>query len=1074
MSFRGLPTAGDEMEQLLRDMILRIEQLERRPDGYAPLSGDGVTNHGALVGLDDDDHPQYHNDTRGDARYSLLGHSHTAYVPYSLVDAKGDLLGGTGDDTMARLPVGTDDYVLTADAAEATGMKWAPASVGSSVLDDLSDVVITSVGDNDILGYDSGSGDWINQDASELGLATATHDHDADYEPLGAVSTHEGAADPHTGYQLESEKGANNGYAGLDGSGLVLFSDLPTGTTSSTVAIGNHTHGDADLPSEIAYEDEANTFTQLQTFDGSLVYEQAGLQYYQGSGVLRDYHIVAQAVGFTPSGALVIKMNETPAANQPFRMRVEIQQGGNAKTTLEIWGTWKSGATPSADGWISEGSLAPSQVQIGHVTASTYDGILVIGDPAGTEFDNVPTVLVKMNTGQIFGSDAGATAWQGVTCAFETSVSAYTLATVTARPTQPVGIDLQSTDGTDGYTLDGLKTPSSAYQAVNKEYVDGVSAVSDDGGNPDQVTGVTLHPATVSLGVEWTEVTNTDMGFGSGLYRVQVDDTSSAFASIIREETVTGSFMSFSNLTPATTYWVRVRAEDPFGGVGTWSTTASTSTGQFGTTTIADDAIQTSKIDADQIVTAHILAGNVTAVKLETTLELEVGQVIESGSFSSTTGWQIRQTGDADFHGTLNFDTAQISGDAYISGTIQVGAGTPTSPPATGIHSANYDGSGFTDGFAINNSGDAWFAGDLRVYNDTYLYDNVVVGDAADNWLSSGDFAGTTDGWRLLGDGTSTFNGPMTINSDATIAGDLSVTSGSVEGNYGTSGWKLFADGTADFNNSVDVGGTMTLGGSGYFRTASSGQRAELHATALRWYTGNASEDASGYGYLQTGVGGTGTQEYPYLFVRSPRLGASLDTAGLYLFGENEDSTSTAAAKLIANDAALVVGNGTISASAGRFIEHHQGAVLYKSGEATSTGTWDDPTFTTTDLVGGDEYGFFDDTNDRFEIPSTFGNGQLYLFWAHCAWAADTTGSRLLEISKNGTNVKGAHGATGAYSYEFSLGVCFAMNADAGDYYAMRTWQNSGGNKSTNLRFGIYYLGQEETGTAPGAGTSGS
>jgi len=48
----------------------------------------------------------------------------------TIFDAKGDLAGGTGSDTAARLAVGTDDFVLTADAAEATGMKWAAASGG--------------------------------------------------------------------------------------------------------------------------------------------------------------------------------------------------------------------------------------------------------------------------------------------------------------------------------------------------------------------------------------------------------------------------------------------------------------------------------------------------------------------------------------------------------------------------------------------------------------------------------------------------------------------------------------------------------------------------------------------------------------------------------------------------------------------------------------------------------------------------------------------------------------------------------------------------------------------------------
>lgn len=36
----------------------------------------GAGDHGDLTGLADDDHPQYHNNARGDARYSQLGHSH--------------------------------------------------------------------------------------------------------------------------------------------------------------------------------------------------------------------------------------------------------------------------------------------------------------------------------------------------------------------------------------------------------------------------------------------------------------------------------------------------------------------------------------------------------------------------------------------------------------------------------------------------------------------------------------------------------------------------------------------------------------------------------------------------------------------------------------------------------------------------------------------------------------------------------------------------------------------------------------------------------------------------------------
>jgi len=37
----------------------------------------GITDHDQLVGLLDDDHPQYHTDARGDARYALIDHGHT-------------------------------------------------------------------------------------------------------------------------------------------------------------------------------------------------------------------------------------------------------------------------------------------------------------------------------------------------------------------------------------------------------------------------------------------------------------------------------------------------------------------------------------------------------------------------------------------------------------------------------------------------------------------------------------------------------------------------------------------------------------------------------------------------------------------------------------------------------------------------------------------------------------------------------------------------------------------------------------------------------------------------------------
>jgi hypothetical protein len=53
-------------------------------------------------------------------------------IQETLVDAKGDIIAATAADTVARLAVGANDTVLTADSSAATGLKWAAAAGGST------------------------------------------------------------------------------------------------------------------------------------------------------------------------------------------------------------------------------------------------------------------------------------------------------------------------------------------------------------------------------------------------------------------------------------------------------------------------------------------------------------------------------------------------------------------------------------------------------------------------------------------------------------------------------------------------------------------------------------------------------------------------------------------------------------------------------------------------------------------------------------------------------------------------------------------------------------------------------
>lgn len=58
----------------------------------------------------------------------------TAVIAPSIVDAKGDLIAGTADNTVSRLAVGTNGQYLSADSTAATGLKWVAAPSSSLTL----------------------------------------------------------------------------------------------------------------------------------------------------------------------------------------------------------------------------------------------------------------------------------------------------------------------------------------------------------------------------------------------------------------------------------------------------------------------------------------------------------------------------------------------------------------------------------------------------------------------------------------------------------------------------------------------------------------------------------------------------------------------------------------------------------------------------------------------------------------------------------------------------------------------------------------------------------------------------
>jgi hypothetical protein len=101
------------------------------PGGISVTGGgsvvEGVTDHGQLTGLTDDDHTQYVKETD--------------------LNAKGDIYVATANDTLTVVSAGTNGYVLTANSGVAAGVEWAePAGSAGWITDDLAivDQPITS------------------------------------------------------------------------------------------------------------------------------------------------------------------------------------------------------------------------------------------------------------------------------------------------------------------------------------------------------------------------------------------------------------------------------------------------------------------------------------------------------------------------------------------------------------------------------------------------------------------------------------------------------------------------------------------------------------------------------------------------------------------------------------------------------------------------------------------------------------------------------------------------------------------------------------------------------------------
>lgn len=208
-------------------------------------------------------------------------------IPASIVDVKGDLIVATSADNVARKAAGANGTLLVANSALGDGLEWrvlVDADIPAAIARDSEVAAHTGLTTTAHGGVVASSDARLTDARTPLAhvhpIADVTSLQmtlDAKETPAGAqakadvaqaaaeataageLSAHAAAADPHTGYQKESERAQANGYASLGADGIVPAAQLPVGgggftwtaavkqTADITNSLASFVNGNTDL-----------------------------------------------------------------------------------------------------------------------------------------------------------------------------------------------------------------------------------------------------------------------------------------------------------------------------------------------------------------------------------------------------------------------------------------------------------------------------------------------------------------------------------------------------------------------------------------------------------------------------------------------------------------------------------------------------------------------------------------------------------------------------------------------------------------------------------------------------------
>jgi len=165
----------------------------------------------------------------------------SAAIAKTIVDAKGDIIAATAADTVARLAVGANNTVLTADSSTATGLKWAAVASGGMTLISTTSlsgnaIALTSIPQtyNDLRIVISGASNGTGED--DITCLRFNNNSTANIYRRIATGVEDGTATSQANQGAQVRLSIQSINAGTTNSLLVI--DVPNYTSSTTNKVG--------------------------------------------------------------------------------------------------------------------------------------------------------------------------------------------------------------------------------------------------------------------------------------------------------------------------------------------------------------------------------------------------------------------------------------------------------------------------------------------------------------------------------------------------------------------------------------------------------------------------------------------------------------------------------------------------------------------------------------------------------------------------------------------------------------------------------------------------------------------